>query len=277
MATAESELYVRAFARGLSVIEALGDGGGRHSIAAVAARAGLPRSVARRLLMTLVEAGYARYDQGEFWLTPRVLRLGLSYLYALPFWKQAQRTLEELRQETGESCSMAVLDGEDIVYVLRIPSRRMLAMDLSVGSRLPAHAISLGRVLLAGLDDAALAHYLRTAKLRPFTPKTVTAPAKLRQALYAVREQGYAWVEGELDEAICGIAVPVRDEHGQVVAAINVSLNPAEFDEKTARKRFLAPLRRAAVQTRAPMLDQHARASARTTSAGTTGSRRAPR
>jgi len=255
MATAESEIYVRTFARGLSVIEVMGEGGARHSIAAIAARAGLPRSVARRLLMTLVDAGYARSDGREFWLTPRVMRLGLSYLYALPFWKQAQRTLEELRQEVGESCSMAVLDGEDMVYVLRIPSRRILSMNLSVGSRLPAHAVSLGRILLAGLDAAALSHYLKTAKLRQFTPKTATAPAKLRQALYAVREQGYSWVDAELDESICGIAVPVRDEQGHVVAAINVSLIAGEFDENKAKKRFLAPLRRAAAQTRSPMLD----------------------
>jgi IclR family pca regulon transcriptional regulator len=257
MATASNELHVRAFARGLSVIEAMGDGVARHSISTVAARAGLPRSVARRLLLTLVDAGYARCAEGQFWLTPRVLRLGLSYLYTLPFWKQAQRALEELRQEVGESCSMAVLDGEDIVYVLRIPSRRILAMNLSVGSRLPAHAISLGRVLLAGLDNAALAHYLQTANLRAFTPKTVTAPTKLRKILDAVREQGYAWVDGELDEAICGIAVPVRDEQGNVVAAINVSLNTGEFSEENAKHRFLAPLRRAASLTRSPMLDAH--------------------
>jgi len=257
MVAAESELYVRAFARGLSVIEVMGDGDGRHSIGAIAARAGLPRSVVRRLLMTLVDTGYARSDGKAFWLTPRVLRLGLSYLYALPFWKQAQRTLEELRQEVGESCSMAVLDGEEIVYVLRIPSRRILAMNLSVGSRLPAHAVSLGRVLLAGLEDAALAQYLKTATLRPYTPRTVTSAAKLRQALYAVREQGYAWVDAELDEAICGIAVPVRDEQGHVVAAINVSLNSGDITEARAKKRFLAPLRRAAAQTRSIMLDRN--------------------
>ena len=215
MAATESEDFVRAFARGLGVIEAMGAGGPRKTIAQVAEATGLPRSVVRRLMMTLCAQRFAQTDGKLFSLTPRALKLGLSYLDSLPFWRYAQPALEDLRSEVHESCSMAVLDDGDIVYVLRVPSRRILAMNLSVGSRLPANLVSLGR---AKLD--------------------------------VVRRRGYAWVDGELDPAICGIAVPVRDGGGTVVAAINVSLTAGTFDEMAARRRFLVPLRQAAEQIR---------------------------
>jgi len=250
----DAERYVRAFSRGLDVLEAMGRGAAKKTLAEVAALCGLPRSVAKRLLLTLVAQGFAREDGRRYWLTPKALRLGLAYLYSLPFWRQAQLVLEELRAECGESCAMAVLDDEDIVYVVRVPSRRILSINLTVGSRIPAHAVSLGRVLLAGLDDAALASYLKATKLTAFTPTTVVAPAKLRAAIETVREKGYAWVDSELDEAICGIAVPVRDDAGDVVAAINVSLMTGSFTESSARKRFLGLLRRAAVKIRTETL-----------------------
>ncbi|MCC6210417.1 MAG: helix-turn-helix domain-containing protein [Burkholderiales bacterium] len=250
----DAERYVRGFARGLEVLEAMGQGPARKTLAEVASLCGLPRSVAKRLLLTLVAQRFAREDGRRYWLTPKALRLGLTYLYSLPFWRQAQLVLEELRGECGESCAMAVLDDEDIVYVVRIPARRMLATNLTIGSRIPAHAVSLGRVLLAGLDDEALRRYLRDARLTAFTPRTIVAPARLATALEAVRAKGYAWIDSELDDAICGIAVPVRDEEGHVVAAINVSLTAGSFTETTARKRFLALLRRAAVKIRTSTL-----------------------
>ncbi len=250
----DAESYVRGFARGLDVLEAMGRGPARKTLAELAALCGLPRSVARRLVLTLVAQGFARDDGRRYWLTPKALRLGLTYLYSLPFWRQAQLVLEELRAECGESCSMAVLDDEDIVYVVRVPSRRILSTNLTVGSRVPAHAVSLGRVLLAGLDDDALARYLREARFTAFTPRTLVAPADLRAAVERVRENGCAWVDSELDEAICGIAVPVRDDEGQVVAAINVSLMTGKFSEAAARKRFLAMLRGAAAKIRTATL-----------------------
>jgi len=246
----DPEQFVRAFARGLDVLEAMGRGPGRKTLAEVAALCVLPRSVAKRLLLTLVAQGFARDDGRRYWLTPKALRLGLAYLYALPLWRQAQLVLEELRAECGESCAMAVLDDEDIVYVVRVPSRRILSMNLTVGSRIPAHAVSLGRTLLAGLDDDALGCYLKSARRTAFTPRTIVAPAKLRAAIEVVREQGYAWVDSELDDAICGIAVPVRDDEGCVVAAINVSLMAGTFTEASARKRFLGLLRGAAAKIR---------------------------
>lgn len=254
MASRNSELNVRAFARGLEVIQAMGRGLARQSIAQVAARCAMPRSVVRRLLMTLVGLQFARTDGRRFWLTPRVLQLGLTYLYALPFWRQAQLVLEELRVECGESCSMAVLDGEDIVYVVRVPARRILATNLTVGSRVPAHAVSLGRALLGGLEKSALDAYLRHARLTRLTPRTVTEPKRLREIIHRVRERGYAWVDSEFDEAICGIAVPVRDTNGDVAAAINVSLVAGKYTERSARTRFLALLRGAAAKIRTSAL-----------------------
>jgi len=253
MATSESEDFVRAFARGLGVIEAMGAGAPRKTIAQVADATKLPRSVVRRLMMTLCAQRYAQTDGKLFALTPRALKLGLSYLDSLPFWRYAQPALEDLRSQVNESCSMAVLDGEEIVYVLRIPSRRILAMNLTVGSRLPAHVVSLGRVLLADLDKAALRSYLDSAKLKPSTPRSIAKSAALRTELEVARRQGYAWVDGELDAAICGIAVPVRDAAGKAVAAISVSLTSGTCDEAAAKRRFLVPLRRAAEQIRSAM------------------------
>ncbi|MBI2319487.1 MAG: helix-turn-helix domain-containing protein [Betaproteobacteria bacterium] len=253
MATPESEDFVRAFARGLEVIEAMGAGAPRKTIAQIAEATKLPRSVVRRLLMTLCAQRYAQSDGRLFALTPRALKLGLSYLDSLPFWRYAQPALEDLRSGAQESCSMAVLDGEEIVYVLRIPSRRILAMNLSVGSRLPAHVVSLGRVLLAHLDKQALRRYLEVAELEPRTPRSITKPGALKGALEIVQRQGYAWVDGELDPAICGIAVPVRDAASAAVAAISVSFTSGTYDEAAAKRKFLVPLRQAAERIRSAM------------------------
>ena len=254
----DSESFVRAFARGLTVIDAMGRGLRRKSIAQVAEASGLPRSVAKRLLLTLCEQGYAENDGRSFMLTPKVLSLGLSYLYTQPYWPVAQAALEDLRSEVGESCSMAVLHGTEIVYVLRVPSRRILATNLSVGSRLPAHQVSIGRVLLAarppaewrwdepGGDEPSSAGSTRFSGGARFEPAT----PELRER---IRRNGYAWVDGVLDTAIAGIGVPVRDAAGQVIAGINVSLIAGTCDEQTAVRQYLVPLRRAAEQIRATM------------------------
>lgn len=245
-----SDEFVRSFARGLSIIEALGRSPGRHTMAEIAALSGLTRATARRVLSTLVELGYAEVKGRYYRLAPRVLGLGLSYVAALPFWGYAQPILEELRSEIGESCALAVLDGAEIVYLVRLPARRILAMNLGVGSRLPAHAVSLGRVLLSGLQDDALDRVL-SRDLQRFTSRTLAEPEGLREELDRVRKQGYAWVDGELDPAISGIAVPVRDHTNGIVAAISVNFISGSLDENAAKARFLVPLRRAAEDIRA--------------------------
>ena len=249
----DSESYVRAFARGLVVINAMGKGGRRKTIAQIAEAIGLPRSVVKRLLLTLCEQDYAESDGRTFALTPKVLSLGLSYLYTQPYWPIAQPALEDLRSEVGESCSMGVLHGTDIVYVLRIPSRRILAMNLNIGSRLPAHVVSIGRVLLASLSELDWREYASAAAPRDAGRKVGKWASELRSQLDRVEQEGYAWVDGALDPAIAGIAVPVRDAAGKVIAAINVSLIAGTCDEAEAVRHFLVPLRRAAEQIRAAM------------------------
>lgn len=250
MATPESEAFVRTFARGLKVIEVMGRGTGRQTLAEIAAGCELPRTAVRRFLMTLTELEFVHSDGKGYGLTPKVLRLGMAYLYTLPFWRQAQMVVEELCAQVNQSCAVSVLDGEDIVYVARVHARRILAMSPVIGSRLPAHAVSMGRVLLAGLDDAALQTYLSHVKLRKLTDATVVDRAVLAEELVRAREQGYAWVDRELDDSICGVAVPIRNAAGEVAAALNISLPAGSYALDAARTQFLAPLRQAAARIR---------------------------
>ena len=251
MATPESESFVRTFARGLKVIEVLGLRPGGLTLAEVADGVALPRTAVRRFLLTLVDLAFVRTDGKRYWLTPRVLRLGLSYLSTLPYWRDAQPALEELCARVQQSCALSVLDGEELVYVQRQHAKRILPMSPTVGSRLPAHAVSMGRVLLAGLTDEELEQYLESAELVALTPATLTDRDQMHKAILAIRQRGWAWVDGELDESICGLAVPVRDRAGATIAALNVSLPSGEFTQERAVERFLGELRVAASRLRA--------------------------
>lgn len=246
----DSDSFVRAIARGFSVVEALGRPPGRHTLSEAAVAAGLTRATARRMLATLVALKYCEADGRYFSLRPRALGLGLSYLNALPYWGYAQRALEDLRNEIGESCALAVLDETEIVYALRLPARRILSANLGIGSRLPAHVISLGRVLLAAQPPDRRAEYLAAIDFKQITPRTLTCPIKLGEELARVEAQGYAWIDGELDPAICGIAVPVRDQAGQVVAAISINTISGTVTEAEAKKKFLVALKRTAQDIR---------------------------
>lgn len=249
----KSDGFVRAIARGFSIIEALGKPPGRHTLAEVADTADLSRATARRILATLVALKYCAADGRYFTLRPRALGLGLSYLNALPYWAYAQRALENLRNEIGESCAMAVLDDDEIVYALRLPARRILSANLGVGSRLPAHLVSLGRVLLAALPDERKAAYLAGGTFKPVTPRTITDPQRLGELLTRVETDGYAWVDGELDPAICGMAVPLRDPAGSVVAALSINTISGTITEAGAKKKLLVPLKRTAQEIRSQM------------------------
>lgn len=251
MATPDSDGFVRSFARGLSVIEAMGNGTGIHTVASVAATTKLPRTVARRILMTLAELGFAVSDGKDFRLTPKVLNLGMTYLTSLPFWGLAQAVLEQLCDEVKESAALSVFDGRDVIYILRVPSRKVMSLRLGVGSRLPAYNTSPGRTLLAWQDESTLGRYLDALEMKAYTRQTIkTAPALL-EALSNVREKGYAWVDGELDAAVCGLSVPVRDEQSRVVASLNVNLLSGETTEAKAVKKLLLPLRESAERLRA--------------------------
>jgi IclR family pca regulon transcriptional regulator len=243
---AGGEGFLRSFSRGLSVISTLGKLRGRRTISTVAEATGLPRAVVRRILSTLCELQYAHTDGREYQLTPKVLTLGLSYLASLPYLAYAQQALSELSAEIGESCAMAVMDGNEAVFILRIPSRKVLSPNLVVGSRLPAYATSPGRMLLSQLDEAALERYLEATTLKPYTERTPTSPGQLREALARVREKGYAWVDRELDPAVAGLSVPLRDRQRQVVAALSVNVIAEGWTEERAVDAYLIPMRRAA-------------------------------
>lgn len=250
MATPESEAFVGSFARGLKVVEALSQSPGRHSLSELTEATDIPRTAVRRFLLTLIELAMVRTDGKRYWLTPRILRLGLSYLLTLPYWRAAQSALEDLCARMNQSCALSVLDEHSIVYLQRQHAKRILPMSPSLGSRMPAYCVSMGRVLLAGLPDDELAHFLETADLKRLTTLTIVDRDELRREILKIRDEGYAWGEREFDESICGLAVPVRDIDGEVIAAINVSLPAGEYTHDSAVAAFLPDLRMTASRLR---------------------------
>jgi IclR family pca regulon transcriptional regulator len=220
----DSADYVQSLARGLQVLRAFSHDLASPSLSQVAERAGLSRAVARRLLLTLQHLGYVGSRGRSFYLLPRVLELGYSYLSSLDLTELAQNTLALLSERVGESCSLAVLDGSDIVYVLRVPVRRVMSVALGIGARLPAYATSLGRVTLADLSDAELAAWMRGQKFRAITTHTLHTTTALKAEIKRVREQGYSIVARELELGLCSIAVPIHAADGRVVAALNVGM-----------------------------------------------------
>lgn len=234
--------FVQSLARGLAVIRAFDADHPELTLSDVAKSTGLTRAAARRFLHTLVELGYVRTDGRLFALRPRILELGYAYLSSLSLPELAMPTMERLVEQVRESCSMAVLDGDDVVYVARVPTKRIMSVAISVGTRFPAYATSMGRVLLAHRDPDSLDEYLATAKLEPLTGRTVTDPDRLRDILGKVREQGYCLVDEELEEGLRSIAAPIRDGEGRVVAAINVSAHISRGPTKIIREELLPPL-----------------------------------
>ncbi len=218
-----AEEFVRSLARGLEVICAFDAEHPSQTLSEVAVRTGLGRATARRFLHTLVELGYVRFDGRCFALTPQVLRLGTAYLSGLDLAQVAQPHLERLSAQLGESTSAAVLDGTEIVYVARVATRRIMSVGITVGTRFPATATSMGRVLLAGLDEEGLDAVLGAAPSPGRTPWSVTDPDALREVVAEVRDQGWAYVDQELEVGLRSLAVPVRGRSGEVVAALNVS------------------------------------------------------
>ncbi|HWK28737.1 MAG TPA: IclR family transcriptional regulator [Solirubrobacter sp.] len=234
--------FVQSLERGLAVIRAFGADDPELTLSDVARRTGLTRAAARRFLLTLEQLGYVRSDERRFALTPRVLELGYSYLSSLSLPEVAEPHLERLAAQLRESSSVSVLDGDDIVYVGRVPTSRIMRVAINVGTRFPAYATSMGRVLLAGLDDAALGAYLRRAEIRPLTPRALSEPAALHAELQRVRAQGWALVDQELEEGLRSIAAPIHDAAGRTVAAVNVSAHASRASRETVKRDLLPPL-----------------------------------
>jgi IclR family transcriptional regulator, pca regulon regulatory protein len=237
-----SPTFVQSLARGLAVIRTFDADHSALTLSDVARATGLTRAAARRFLHTLVELGYVRSDGRHFALRPRILELGYAYISSLSLPELAMPTMERLVEQVRESCSMAVLDGDEVVYVARVPTKRIMSVAISVGTRFPAYATSMGRVLLAYLSPEALDAYLATADLVPLTPRTVTDPGRLREVLAEVRAQGYCLVDEELEVGLRSIAAPVRDADDQVVAAINVSAHISRGPADAIRTELLPPL-----------------------------------
>jgi len=241
-----SDLFVEAFARGLAVIRAFGPGYQALTLSEVAERAGLTAAGARRLLHTLVALGYARNEGRRFSLTPAVLELGYAYLASLPLRDLAQPIIERFMRETGEICTVSVLDGRDIVYIARAEMPSPLTRRLGVGERLPAHATSSGHVLMAGADSAVREDFLAHAPYERLTAHTLVDADSLREAIAAAAEQGYALAAEQLELGICGLAVPIRDEQGRAAAALTTSVNLARHERDTIVDKFLASMQAAA-------------------------------
>jgi IclR family pca regulon transcriptional regulator len=238
--------YVQSFARGLDVIRSFSASAPRQTLSDVATRSGLTRAGARRILLTLQSLGYVRTDGKHYALTPRILDLGFAYLSSMPIWNLAEPVMERLVEEVKESCSAAVLDGADIVYVLRVPTRKIMSIGLGVGSRLPASCTSMGRMLLAALTDAEVQAVLQAAPPAALTRYTLTEPdavlAKVRQA----RRQGWCLVNQELEEGLVSLAAPIVNRTGETIAALNISGQANRTPARQMQEQMLPALLRAA-------------------------------
>ena len=238
--------YVRALDRGLAVIRAFDADHPRRSLAEVARAVGLAPATARRLLHTLQSLDYVATDGQAWWLRPRLLELGQAYLATTSVWDVVRERLARLAEEVHETASAGVLDGDDVIYVVRVPYRRIMAMNVEVGTRIPAFASSMGRVLLAALDDDAREAILQRVDLRPITPRTVATVGALRGVVAQVRAQGWCYMEQELEAGIQCVAAPVHDATGRVIAAVTVSSHTSRLGPEEVRGRLLPALVRAA-------------------------------
>ncbi|HEY2865019.1 MAG TPA: IclR family transcriptional regulator C-terminal domain-containing protein [Casimicrobiaceae bacterium] len=240
--------FMSSLARGLAVIRAFSQQRRELTIAQLSHRTDIPRAAVRRCLYTLGKLGYVGSDDGRTYsLRPRILALGHAYLSSTPLATAVQPLLDQISDELHESSSMAVLEGDEILYIARSSTTtRLMSIDLGLGSRLPAYCTSMGRVLLAELAPAQLDQYLARVELTRLTTRTVSTAPELKRMLAEVRRDGYAIVDQELEIGLRSMAVPVKDAAGRCVAAINVGTQSARVSVAEMQARFLAPLRAAA-------------------------------
>ncbi|MBG6071943.1 MULTISPECIES: IclR family transcriptional regulator C-terminal domain-containing protein [unclassified Polaromonas] len=220
---APGDSYVQSFARGLEVIRSFSAQSPRQTLSEVAGRTGLTRAGARRILLTLQTLGYVESDGKLFRLTARMLDLGFAYLSSLPIWNLAEPLMETLAGQVKESCSAAVLDGTDIVYVMRVSTHKIMSIGLGVGSRLPAYCTSMGRMLLSALPPDQMTRVLQASERSARTRYTVTDLDELAAKIALVRKQGWSLVNQELEEGLVSMAAAITDRNGQTVAALNIS------------------------------------------------------
>jgi IclR family pca regulon transcriptional regulator len=234
--------FVQSLARGLSVVRAFDADHTDLTLSEVAKITELPRAVARRFLHTLVELGYMRTDGRRFSLRPKILELGYAYLSSMTLPEIAMPHLEQLVEKVHESSSVSVLDGDEVVYIARVPTKRIMTVAIAVGTRFPAYATSMGRVLLAGQSDQWLDGFFASTELRALTSRTIAEPVRLRRELVRVREQGWALVDQELEEGLRSLAAPIHDADGKVIAAMNVSAHASLRSPEQLIRDLLPPL-----------------------------------
>jgi len=244
--------FIQSLERGLAIIKAFDESRPQMTVSEVAKVTGLDRASARRFLLTLVDLGYIVTDGRVYALRPRVLELGYAFLSSMSLPELALPHMEELVAEVHETSSLGVLDDGEVVFVARVPTKRLMSVPIMVGSRFPAYATSMGRVLLAGLSAPELDKYLETTELKPLTERTVTDPEALRSAVAKTSERGWAVVDQEMDDNSRSIAVAVRERGGQIVAALNVSKIAGRGGEAALRV-FLPHIQRAAAKIEADL------------------------
>jgi IclR family pca regulon transcriptional regulator len=217
------DAYVQSFARGLDVIRSFSARTPAQTLSQVAERTGLTRAGARRILLTLQTLGYVESEGRLLRLTPRILDLGFAYLSSMPMWNVGEPVMEALVAQVSESSSAAVLDGTDIVYVLRVPTRKIMRIGLGVGSRLPAYCTAMGRMLLADLPEDEMLRRLEQSDLQAKTRHTITEIGALRAKVDQARRQGWCLVNQELEEGLIAVAAPLVNHAGRTIAALNIS------------------------------------------------------
>ena len=239
--------FMTSLARGLAVIQAFSQRRHHLTISQVSTTTGLSRAAVRRCLYTLAKLGFAGSDDNRhFFLRPRILALGHSYISSMPLATAAQPVLEHISHLLHESCSIATLDGVEIVYIARANVTRIMSIDLGVGSRLPAFCTSMGRAILANLPPEELESVLARVEFKRYTERTITNAAKLTQALRQIRRDGYSIIDQELEHGLRSMAVPIQNPSGKVVAALNIGAHAQRVSIQEMQTKFLPHLRAAA-------------------------------
>jgi IclR family pca regulon transcriptional regulator len=244
---------IAGLGRGFTVVESFDDDHWRMTIAEVASRTGIPRTATRRYLLSLAHFGYADTDGKHFWLTPRVLRLGQGYLDAARLPRLVRPFIQQLASGTGETVNVSVLDGDDVVYIARSTSPRLVSIGFHAGMRAPAHVVSPGTVLLATLKDAALLKWAAGHDFGAFTPNTVTDRDAFVEQVHRARLQDHWIADGQLDAGLTGIAVPLRDRRGRCVAALGLTVQRVQWSPERIVTELL-PALQATVQNLRPVL-----------------------
>ncbi|NDY93041.1 IclR family transcriptional regulator domain-containing protein [Ideonella livida] len=233
---------VEGLGKGLRVIEAFDDDHPRLTASEAASRAGITRTAARRYLLSLVHFGYADTDGKRFWLSPRILRLGQSYLGSARLPRLVQPFVQRLAADNGENYNFSVLDGHEVVYVARSVSSRVMSIGFPVGARVPAHVVTPGVAILSTWAESRLQQWVAEHEFSAFTPRTTTDPEAFMTSVRQAREMGYWCTEQQLTPGLRGVAMPVKDRRGDCVGALGATLPMQNATLAEAVERLLPAL-----------------------------------